>query len=92
MKVKCALKGCKSVFQSSDVPSPNGVRYVCSHHSDEELRAAEILQTERTDRNVHFQAFAFDKGLKSAKTNRYYTKALPLSPEFPTSSILVKED
>lgn len=63
MRVLCAIEGCKSVYASSDEPSRNGVRYVCSHHTDEELRAAGILTTERTDKKVHFQGFAFDQEL-----------------------------
>ena len=52
-----------SVFASNDTPSSNGVRYICSHHTDEELRAAGIPVSERTDMKVHFQDFAFDKSL-----------------------------
>jgi hypothetical protein len=63
MRVMCAVKGCSSVYASSDTPSPNGVRYVCSHHTDEELRAAGILVTKRTDKKTHFQDFAFDRDL-----------------------------
>jgi hypothetical protein len=61
--IGCAIKGCPSIYHSDDVPSPNGVRYVCSHHTDEELRSAGILVTERTDKKTHFQDFAFDRDL-----------------------------
>lgn len=92
IKVNCGMQGCKSVFESNDVVSPNGMRYICSHHTDEELRQAGISVSKRTDKDVHFQDCVFDKDLKAAKVNRYYTKPLPLTPEFPTSSILVKEN
>lgn len=76
MKVSCVVKDCKSVFESSDTPSPNGVRYVCSHHSDEELRQAGIAVSKRTDRDVHFQ-----KTANESHDLDYATPAHPLGTE-----------
>lgn len=94
MKVNCFLKGCKSVFVSSDTPSPDGVRYVCSKHTDEELTIAGILRTKRTDRDVHFQSKAnepYDSDYATPghplgtqlgrKVNQRYCHPLPMRPD-----------
>lgn len=54
LHVRCRMPGCTSEYVSNEKPSPKGVRYVCSKHTDAQLKRARILKTERTDRNVHF--------------------------------------
>ena len=54
LHVKCAMPGCTSEYESNEKPSSEGVRYVCSKHTNAELRRARILKTDRGDRDVHF--------------------------------------
>ena len=90
MRVQCAIDGCPSVYVSGETPSSQGVRYVCSHHDDRELRAAGILKTERTDKNIHFQTTAFDKELDGkfpAPKNPGWTHPLPEAPDLYQSGL-----
>jgi hypothetical protein len=94
--IGCAIKGCPSVYHTDDTPSPKGVRYVCSHHTNRELRAAGILKTDRTDEYVHFQTIAFDKeldgritiegGENAKRANGHWMHKLPERPDLYTSS------
>lgn len=94
MRVQCAVEKCPSIYVSGGNPSPNGVRYVCSHHSDRELFVAGILRTKRTDRDVHFQRTAHESydtdyatpghplGTElGRKVNQGYCHPLPIKPE-----------
>jgi hypothetical protein len=47
------MPACKSEYVSNETAAKD-VQYVCSHHSDKELRKAKILKTERTDKDAHF--------------------------------------
>jgi hypothetical protein len=85
--VGCMVTGCPSVYHGDETPSPNGVRYVCSHHTDEELRAAGILKTERTDKEVRFQEGSFDKSIRRKTSNRQPYRPTADSPEFPKSNL-----
>jgi hypothetical protein len=84
--VECAVEGCSSVYTSDERASVSGVRYICSHHTDRELRAAGLLKTERSDKDVHFQNHQFDKGIKRP-LNRKYWAPTPDSPELPKSAL-----
>lgn len=79
MIVNCAIDGCSSQYESNENPSPNGVRYVCAHHTSKELRAAGVLKTARVDKDVHFQTIAFDRDL-GRRTGAHWTHPLPERP------------
>jgi hypothetical protein len=90
MRVNCIMEGCKSEYTSNETPSPNGVRYVCAHHTDKELRAAGILKTARVDKDVHFQSVAFDDALDGkypAPKNPGWTHPLPEVPDLYQSGL-----
>jgi hypothetical protein len=83
MIARCRMEGCLSTYVDGEDES---VRYLCSHHTDEELRAAGILTTERTDKDAHFQDQQFDKQIKRPLNRKYWVN-IPDSPEFPRSTL-----
>lgn len=97
MRIQCSLEGCTSVYVSGENPSSNGIRYICARHSDDELRAAGVLKTARTDKDVHFQTIAFDEeldgrvtiegGENARRPNGHWMHKLPERPDLFISSL-----
>ena len=102
MRVNCAIPNCPSEYVSDENPSPNGVRYICAHHTSKELRAAGIHVSQRTDKDVHFQTFAFDKDLEgrvgvsggenAKRANQHWMHQLPEQPGLYRSALDTSED
>lgn len=79
---KCIVEGCDTILKT-ELPVSDGFQYICSGrvaYGDDKLkhtRAQQCLAVGRqynpvkdeTDKDVHFQSFAFDKDLDRNKHN-----------------------
>jgi hypothetical protein len=80
LHVKCAMPGCSSEYVSNENPASK-VRYVCSHHTNAQLRRARILKTDREDRDVRLDDPKY----------RFNYKKPQESPEWSRSSWAFKD-
>jgi hypothetical protein len=77
-------------IETISVEQPQAGHFICSRHTDDELRAVGILKTERTDKEVHFQTVAFDRKLDGkfpTPKNPGWTHPLPEVPDLYQSGL-----